>query len=31
MLAADRPALHGSTAIGDRSRLPDRRPVDSRR
>ncbi|MFI9099220.1 MraY family glycosyltransferase [Streptomyces fildesensis] len=23
--------VHGSTAIGDRSRLPDRRPVDSRR
>jgi len=31
MRAADRPALHGSTAIGDRSRLPDRRPVDSNR
>jgi UDP-GlcNAc:undecaprenyl-phosphate GlcNAc-1-phosphate transferase len=31
MLEADRPALHGSTAIGDRSRLPDRRrPVESR-
>ncbi|WP_433892765.1 MraY family glycosyltransferase [Streptomyces sp. CA-111067] len=32
MRAADHPPLHGSTAIGDRSRLPDRRrPVDSRR
>ncbi|MYS20778.1 UDP-GlcNAc:undecaprenyl-phosphate GlcNAc-1-phosphate transferase [Streptomyces sp. DvalAA-14] len=31
MLAGDPPALNGSTAIGDRSRLPDRRrPVDSR-
>jgi UDP-GlcNAc:undecaprenyl-phosphate GlcNAc-1-phosphate transferase len=31
MLEPDRPALHGSTAIGDRSRLPDRRrPVESR-
>ncbi|WP_405588008.1 MraY family glycosyltransferase [Streptomyces sp. NBC_01190] len=30
MRAEDRPALNGSTAIGDRSRLPDRRrPVDS--
>ncbi|WP_327288669.1 MraY family glycosyltransferase [Streptomyces sp. NBC_01198] len=26
MSAPDHPALHGSTAIGDRSRLPDRRP-----
>jgi UDP-GlcNAc:undecaprenyl-phosphate GlcNAc-1-phosphate transferase len=31
MLAADRPALHGSTAMGDRGRLPQRHPVDSRR
>jgi UDP-GlcNAc:undecaprenyl-phosphate GlcNAc-1-phosphate transferase len=31
MLGADRPALNGSTAIGDRSRLPDRRPLESRR
>jgi UDP-GlcNAc:undecaprenyl-phosphate GlcNAc-1-phosphate transferase len=32
MLAADRPALHGSTAIGDRSQLPERRrPVDTHR
>lgn len=31
MRSADRPALNGSTAIGDRSRLPDRRPVESRR
>ncbi|HEY5836632.1 MraY family glycosyltransferase [Streptomyces sp.] len=26
MRSADRPALHGSTAVGDRSRLPERRP-----
>ncbi|WP_329174623.1 MULTISPECIES: MraY family glycosyltransferase [unclassified Streptomyces] len=26
MRSPDRPALHGSTAIGDRSQLPDRRP-----
>jgi UDP-GlcNAc:undecaprenyl-phosphate GlcNAc-1-phosphate transferase len=32
MRSADRPALNGATAIGDRSRLPDRRsPVDTRR
>ena len=32
MRSADRPALHGSTAIGDRSQLPERRrPVDTRR
>ncbi|MFF6957755.1 MraY family glycosyltransferase [Streptomyces sp. NPDC008317] len=31
MRSEDRPPLHGSTAIGDRSRLPDRRPVESRR
>jgi len=32
MRSADRPALNGATAIGDRSRLPERRsPVDTRR
>jgi UDP-GlcNAc:undecaprenyl-phosphate GlcNAc-1-phosphate transferase len=32
MRSADRPALHGSTAVGDRARLPERRrPVGSRR
>jgi UDP-GlcNAc:undecaprenyl-phosphate/decaprenyl-phosphate GlcNAc-1-phosphate transferase len=32
MRSADRPALNGSTAIGDRSPLPERRrPVDTRR
>lgn len=30
MRSADRPALNGATAIGDRPRLPERRPVDSR-
>jgi UDP-GlcNAc:undecaprenyl-phosphate GlcNAc-1-phosphate transferase len=32
MRSDDRPALNGATAIGDRSRLPERRsPVDTRR
>ncbi|MEU6849151.1 MraY family glycosyltransferase [Actinacidiphila alni] len=31
MRSGEAPVLHGSTAIGDRSRLPDRRPVESRR
>ncbi|SFF35029.1 UDP-GlcNAc:undecaprenyl-phosphate GlcNAc-1-phosphate transferase [Actinacidiphila alni] len=31
MRSGEPPVLHGSTAIGDRSRLPDRRPVESRR
>ncbi|MBY8879615.1 MraY family glycosyltransferase [Actinacidiphila acidipaludis] len=32
MRSADRPALNGSTAIGDRSQFPERRrPVDTRR
>ncbi|MEW2519159.1 MraY family glycosyltransferase [Actinacidiphila alni] len=31
MQSGEAPVLHGSTAIGDRSRLPDRRPVESRR
>jgi UDP-GlcNAc:undecaprenyl-phosphate GlcNAc-1-phosphate transferase len=31
MRSEERPALNGSTAIGDRALLPDRRPVESRR